>query len=73
MLFVNSKSGGKPRGSAGEAWGKLGEARYFGGKHRIRTLEFFEKTGEAIGPSNLFIILKVNTNLEKRTSGGQDF
>ena len=45
-------------GSTGEAWGKLGEARYFWGKHRICTLEFLEKTGEAIGPSNLFIILK---------------
>ena len=60
-------------GSTGEAWGKLGEARYFWGKHRICTLEFLEKTGEAIGPSNLFIILILGNKLKKRTSGGQDF
>ena len=42
----------------GEAGGKLGEAHHFWGKHAFRPFEFLEKAGEAIGPSNLFIILK---------------
>ena len=51
-------SGGKHGGSTGEAGGKLGEARYFVGKHAFWCVKFLEKTREAIGPSNLFIILK---------------
>ena len=42
----------------GEAWGKLGEASYFLGKHTFYPLKNCEKIGEAIEPSTLFIILK---------------
>ena len=42
----------------GEAWGKLGEASYFWGKHAFYPLKNCEKMGEAIEPSTLFIILK---------------
>ena len=49
---------GKHVGSTGEAGGKLGEAHCFWGKHAFWPFEFLEKAGEAIAPSNLFIILK---------------
>ena len=52
------KSGGKHGGSWGEAGGKLGEARYFFGKHASWCVKLLEKMGEAIAPSTLFIILK---------------
>ena len=52
---------GKRGGSRGEAWGKLGEAGYFWGKHVFCTLKFLEKTGEANPPSTLFIILNFDT------------
>ena len=52
---------GKRGGSRGEAWGKLGEAGYFWGKHVFCTLKFFEKTGEANPPSTPFIILNFDT------------
>ena len=42
----------------GEAWGKLGEAGYFWGKHAFYPLKNSEKMGEAIEPSTFFIILK---------------
>ena len=52
------KNGGKHGGSTGEAGGKLGEARSFWGKHAFCRLKILEKTGEAIAPGTLFIILK---------------
>ena len=58
MLFVTSKTWGKHGGSTWEAWGKLGEARSFWGKHAFCPFKNLEKTGEAIEPSTLFIILK---------------
>ena len=56
--FLPVKNFEETGGSTGEAGGKLGEARYFWGKHAFCPLKFLEKLGEAIAPSTLFIILK---------------
>ena len=53
---------GQPGGSLGEAQGKhggsWGKHAVFGGSTPVAPLEIFEKMGEAIAPSTLFIILK---------------
>ena len=50
---------GEARGKLGGKLGEAGGSTLFWGEASFLPLKFLEESGEAIGPSTLFIILKV--------------